>query len=349
MRKWERWTAEEEDRLRALVAEGRSDREIAVTLGRTAYTVKEHRRRLGILRAEPAAPWDAERKAAMIALIREGLPYRVIGERFGIGRKKVADLAHLWGVTTRPANRRWTAEEDGEIEECVEKGWTPKRIGRRIKRTKGAVEDRIRALGLHVWEPGTYSLDGVGRLFGVNPGTVGTWVRRGALAATLRRSGKQTYHIITLEAIYDFAETEDCWVVFDPSRITDRALRLHAVEARQGLCFLSVAEVARHFAVVETVVTRWCREGRLRAIKHHGWWVRSDWLTLEPETRPTFERFTAEDEAFIREWWGIQPVSLLAEVLGRSAGSLYVKARRMGLPSPGFRRPAESGELEVAS
>jgi hypothetical protein len=186
---------------------------------------------------------------------------------------------------------------------------------------------------------------------------VAWWIREGWLRAVGpgTRLGRGVLRLVEEEDLTAFLSDEALWHLWEPSRITDIALRDWALEQRRGLVFLTGAQAGDRLGLSHHRVNQLIHKGRLRAVRRGGagqavrrraterplggnWLIRSDGLVVAPSslTKTKGRRITADDRRLIRRWWGRVPATWLARHLGlKSDGQLHKAAREMGLPPIG--------------
>lgn len=229
--------------------------------------------------------WTAEEEAHLRLLLAEGHGYHAVGRVLNRGGATVQAKAEAMGLESRKtstAARSWSAKDVDTLYGLVERGVTVAAIAKRLKRTVEAVRKRMTLLKLsYRHSAGALSSLGVMRLLGIPGGNpqyaVTRWVRDYGLSAAHPRAGDGGYHIQWLDLV-EWLEKPEHWMLYDPARVTEPALREHLLEIRAGQPrWLTCAEVAAQLHVAEDTVATWCRRGRLTALRRRRmWWVRED-------------------------------------------------------------------------
>ena len=252
----------------------------------------------------------------------------------------LADGRDPWPWATRHYEP-WTAAEELRLAEMVADGMSVRQMARALGRRPGAIRARMGVLRLAWTDPdGNYTLSRVAEMMGVDIHAVMWWrdrrwlrVRRSAV-----RLGRGYLYLVSHDALLRFLEDERYWHLWEPERITDAALREWTLEMRGSVRYLTTGEAAQVLCMTHYGVSLAIREGRLRAVKRGAnWLIRSDWLRLAPERpRRPAKRFSDQELAYIREWWGRKPAERIARDLGRSNDTGVIQvATRMGLPPLG--------------
>lgn len=105
----------------------------------------------------------------------------------------------------------------------------------------------------------------VARLFGVNPVTPRRWVLAGYLAGIRQNRNYE----ITPVNIQTFIQRRDTWMLWDPARITNPALRQRACWLRYTTPgrWYSTADLAARYHYSQRAVQRWLIDGRLPVMR----------------------------------------------------------------------------------
>ena len=251
---------------------------------------------------------------------------------------------------------RWTPAEEQRLIDMLEAHRSYEQIARSLGRSVQAVVIRAKHLGICFTRANGYTMTAVSRLMGTDNHAVLWWARQGWLRArrTQQRQGAHRMWIASHDNLLRFLADERYWHLWEPGRIADLALREWTAEQRRGLTFLTVGEVGRIVCVSPYTVSNWVRKGWIEAVRRGpNWVVRSDRVRYpeyaERRGRPKAPAFTAEDAAFVREWWGRIPATEISVQIGRKPSSgIYALAKRLGLQAVGRghwrqQRAAERG------
>jgi hypothetical protein len=294
-------------------------------------------------------PADLERLRAYWAA---RVPLVDIAEALGRTPAAVQERKRLLGLT-RKRPRDYTPEEDWRMAELLEAHTPYPAVAAALGRTEGSVRGRATLLGTPMTRANGRTVTAVSRLLGVESKTVAWWVREGWLRAVGPGTpmGKGTLRVVEEEDLTAFLEDEALWHLWEPSRITDPALRDWATAERRGLVFLTGAQAGDRLGLSHHRVNQLIHKGRLRAVRRGGagqavrwrstdrplggnWLIRSDWLVVAPSglSKTKGRRITDADRRLIRRWWGRVPATWLARHLGlKSDGAVHKAARAMGL------------------
>jgi hypothetical protein len=170
--------------------------------------------------------------------------------------------------------------------------------------------------------------------------TVTRWIKLGWLAGKRgQQVGPYRMWYVTEDALLTFLEDPAYWHVWQPERITDRHLRLWAIEER-SYRYLSVGEVAKRFCVGYAAVNNWISRGLLPAKKYGNWWIRDCDLTgfVAPNERSRVgtqqSRFSPDEDAKLLQlraegmgWTAI------ARLLNHPISSVFGRAQRLAAVS----------------
>ena len=285
-------------------------------------------------------------------------------------RVPVVDIAACLGRTVPAVEKRrvlvglpnrrrtWTRAEDFRLVDLLEEHEDYAAIGRVLGRGADAVRERACRLGVALTRSGGRSISATARLLGVDQKCVAWWVGNGWLRATgpvVRggRGGGARIRLVEEDDLVGFLSDESLWHLWDPDRIAEAGLRDWALEQRRGVVFLTTGQAGARLCVTHYRVNQMIRQGRLKAVRRgrSNWLVRSDWCVHPPERRsPKGSTLDAEDDQFVRRWWGRVPATWIAWRLGRpSEGAVLAAGKRLGLTpvGRGFWQRGTTGSAEA--
>ena len=139
------WTTEEDQELRRLTAAGRTTREIAAAVGRSAGSVSERRVVLGLGRPG-ARRWTAHDHAQLEALYGSGGDDTSIARALDRSVQSIPKRRHQLGLIRR--NKHWSSEDDATVAVLAAAGSSTSAIAARLGWSREAVRQRRNALGL---------------------------------------------------------------------------------------------------------------------------------------------------------------------------------------------------------
>ncbi len=122
------WTDEARAQLRLLHAQKLSNREIASRLGRTAESVSNMSRWLGLRRRNTAQPWTACQLQMLERLVAEGCSLQEVAKAIGHPRASVADKLRQLKIKSMRSRRPWSDKECGVLLELHATGASIKAI-----------------------------------------------------------------------------------------------------------------------------------------------------------------------------------------------------------------------------
>jgi hypothetical protein len=254
-------------------------------------------------------------------------------------RKDVADMS-------RPLDRHrkhWTDAERARLEDLLDAGVRLTTIAAQMGRTVDAIEaERLRA-GFDAPTRVHLTVHALAQALGVDDLTVRRWVAAGYLRP--RRAGRGRVRVVDREDVLDLLADERFWQEVDPRCIVDPTLRAWAMDVRGDVRFFTPCEAARRLALTPSAVYWRIRRGFLRAVRRvdGAWMVRSDWLSegqMFTPPRPTRQqRFTPDEDAFLRLWRPVTPICDLARALDRWPTVVEGRCRRLGLEGPTVPHP----------
>lgn len=190
-----RYRAEEDDALRALVAEGGSLQDLADRLGRSEQALRLRARKLGVLDCRPRSRWTPEEDRLLRACYAAGLTCSAIAAELPHDRSVEAVAARARRLALATYARQWAPAEDERLRTLVRAGTPLEDAALALDRTPEALRRRARKLGLEAppararagkVRPWTERED---RLLRATPG-----VNPAALAAALGRSDRAVLH-----------------------------------------------------------------------------------------------------------------------------------------------------------
>lgn len=172
--------------------------------------------------------------------------------------------------------RKWTLEEESELIALIEHGFDWQNITALTGRSKAAIVNRLWRLKYRTTETG-YSVKAVEVLLGVGRQVVTRWVQNGFFRATpIGRS-----YVLQWDDLLRFLQDERYWHLWDPNRITDKALQEWADDLRDGLAFYRPHEVAARYYLSRTAVNRAIQRNEVKAVRYgRDWFIRSDWAAV---------------------------------------------------------------------
>lgn len=163
--------------------------------------------------------------------------------------------------------RNWTTEQLTALEWMLDKGMPDAAIGKALGRSATAVQVMRKRSRLPSRTERNYTCRKLGSLLGVDGKAVAWWIRNRWLRGRQgQRRGRNRQWVVTEDALMEFLENRAYWHLWDPARLADRDLREWALEQRSEQ-FLTLAEVARRFWVVESTVGSWLDRGELPFVR----------------------------------------------------------------------------------
>lgn len=161
------------------------------------------------------------------------------------------------------AGPAWTEREVARLVRLVEQGYTYGEIGQQLGRTQKAINQKMKTMAQKDRiRRATMTLRAATRLFGlVDRRALSKWVDLGWLPA--RRDTTGVWRI-NKEDLYRFLQNESYWFAWEPTKITDAAMRQWALAMREGKPrWLTVRDVATRYGVTIQAVQGWIGRGCL--------------------------------------------------------------------------------------
>jgi excisionase family DNA binding protein len=167
-------------------------------------------------------------------------------------------------------HRPWTAHDLDLLVWLLDHGHSYALIARRLRRTETSVKLKCKRLGVSLLgSRATLSCRDVAGLLGLPCGkTVSCWISGYGLRA--RNGGTKRKPLWRVQW-----DDPHHWMAFEPERCTDRLLREHLIESRQGQpAWLTIGAAARRLGVDSKAVNTWIHKGWLPATRYGNWWIR---------------------------------------------------------------------------
>jgi len=142
------YPVEEDDALRALVADGGRFEDLAARLGRSAQALRLTARPLGFLDCQRGWRWTAEEDRLLRAGYAAGLSCASIAAELPCVRSAEAVAARARNLGLATYARLWTAAEDERLRALVRAAVGLEDAAQHLQRTPEAVRRRARRLGL---------------------------------------------------------------------------------------------------------------------------------------------------------------------------------------------------------
>jgi excisionase family DNA binding protein len=222
--------------------------------------------------ARPLAGWR-DLAPQLAAWDAEGLTVPEQAARLGIRQPQLAGirarLIREGRLTARGRRgRAWSAADTDRLIDLVEQGYGYDALAKRLGRTRAAVVIKCKRLRIRpLTTLSTLSAHDAARVLGVPCSKkIAWWIAEGWLAARNAGTAARPLWRLTWDDLTAFLERRDCWLSWDPARITDAALREWAQELRAGEPrYLTQGEVAARFHVTVSTVGQWIDKGWLPA------------------------------------------------------------------------------------
>ena len=140
-----RWTIQEDNLLKKLVAEGRTVAPIAKAICRTRPAIHSRSSKLG-LRIRKSGSWTPQEDALLIKLVGQGKSDTEIEKLMPRSKNGIMQRRkYALGIDIRV---RWTADENDHLKRLLSQGKDLAEIGKLLNRTARAVERQKERLGL---------------------------------------------------------------------------------------------------------------------------------------------------------------------------------------------------------
>lgn len=291
-------------------------------------------------RSHPWRYWtDAERRT-LTTMHLAGTSDAEIGAAVGHTSGAVAVQRQNMGLGQK--HKRWTENDFIQLARLLEEHTSWNEIAHIMDRNGEYIRRMAYTRGMTFRDQsGHYSMSAVSLMLCVNEKAIRKWVVSGRLKAVrVPCRSRNTRVFVDHENLVEFLENEDNWHLYKPERITDLALREWTTEIRGNVRFLTCREAAKILHMTPLGVQTAIRQGRLWGVqlsnRNSIWLLRSDRLQLVERPHGTGPRFSPQELATIRHYWGRQPATWIAVRLGRrSSSGVLMAARRMGLPPVG--------------
>lgn len=188
--------------------------------------------------------------------------------------------------------KRWTPEEITELRWRIDRGMSVIQIAQVLGRSQNAVRWRVRYLGLSgavSHGNGMYAAQAAA-IMQVHVETITRWLRKRILHGRVIRIGTQRRYIIEYDALVQFVEKSEYWMLWVPEQITDPTLRHYAREVRTqaGWDWLAAQEFARKIQVKHKTLLAQIEHGHYPEARCVGyrWWIPS-YILESVDTRIT--------------------------------------------------------------
>ena len=235
--------------------------------------------------------------------------------------------------------RRWTPEERAFMRDnlgTMELDDIARALGRTPTAIKIAMRRRDLSPRTARLDAGVYNARQASRLLGASCSkVVTTWIRQGDMEGENAGNVVRPYWRITRASLLAFVASPLAAYCLDPARIADPELR--AAWHRAGHPrHLSAMEVAARLGVCVETILRYCRAGKLRAVRYPNWLIPEtelpalDKLLSLHKPKP-LARFTSEEERILVGGVSLgYSIPVLAARLDRPQNSLYGRLDALG-------------------
>jgi len=142
------YRVDEDDALRALVADGGRFEDLAVRLGRSAQALRLRARILGLLGSQRRWRWTAEEDRLLRAGYAAGLTCVAIAAELPCARSAEAVAARARNLGLATYARLWTAADDERLRALSRAGASLEDAAQHLQRTPQALRRRARKLGV---------------------------------------------------------------------------------------------------------------------------------------------------------------------------------------------------------
>ena len=234
----------------------------------------------------------------------------------------------------------WTPELLGRLTDLLELGWDDARIARALGATTSSVLFARRRRGIPPARRQAHTTVSVGRIVGCSKDRVLRWIREGHLPSYAGpETGRGPMRLVRYSDLLAFLEAPHHWHRWDPERMSPHCgLQWWARELRQGVRFLTIAEIAERYCVQYRTVLDWIEHGELPVVRDaHRVFAREDTLASfkPPGQRPRFGQFTkrdwssADDETLLAMRANGARFPAIARALRRSPGAVEMRLARL--------------------
>jgi len=173
--------------------------------------------------------------------------------------------------------RYWKAREVDQLITLIDEGHNYAIIAKRLKRSRNAViikakRLRYRLLGSRAALTATQAQV----LLGLSCSKIiSRWITHYGLTACNGRTACSPLWRIQWLDLMAWLEDPAHWMAYDPAAVTERALREHLTEIRQGQPrWIAAGDVARRYHVSISTVAQWRDKGLLPMTRYGNYWVR---------------------------------------------------------------------------
>jgi hypothetical protein len=195
--------------------------------------------------------------------------------------------------------RYWRRSDIDELKRLIDEGYSYTLIARRLGRSREAVKikaERINYRMMHT--KNAISARDAQALLGLACSkTVIRWITGYGLKARNGGTKERPLWRIQWLDLMEWLEAPEHWMAYDPAKVSERTLREHLTEIRQGQPrWLTAGEVARRLCVTESAVATYRAGGLLPMVRYGNWWAReSDVIGFViPSERPRVQRAAQE-------------------------------------------------------
>ncbi len=181
----------------------------------------------------------------------------------------------------------WPERDRQRLAELLDLGWSDVRIARDLGRAVSTIRKARMRFGMAPRYRRGHTAREVSRLLGVNHMVPQRWIDSGRLSARRNKAryGRHACLMVDHFDLCEFLADPDNWHCYDPSTITDPALRAWLTRLRGDVRFISVKEAARRLGIVYTAVRARAEKRGIELPKDGGIvWVRES--DLEVLRRP---------------------------------------------------------------
>lgn len=231
--------------------------------------------------------------------------------------------------------RPWTRDDQAALAELLLEGKSDEAIGAVLGRSAIAVELRRQRTGLPSRTRSINSARRAAERLGMDATVLVIRIDRGLLKAQRGpRRGPYEQWQISDEALYDYVADPAAWPTYRIEDITDRELRLWAIECQRER-YLTTGEVAKRYYVTHSTVHAWITRGLLPAVRWANWRVPESALAafVPPCDRPKrggrMRSWSAGEDAQLRALRAAgRSWSAVAREMGRTVSSVHGRYQR---------------------